>query len=224
LPDEKKRDKYHGDKKLWDKAEKMMRNAIKESGIRYEEDIGAAAFYGPKIDFNVRSSTGREFGLSTNQLDLYMPTRFNLTYTDKDGKEKHTVVIHRAPLGSHERFIGFLIEHYGGNFPVWLSPLQAKVLPITDSNLKYAKSVAKKLDDKSIRVEVDDRSETLQAKIRDAQIEKVPYMLVVGDKEQENDSVALRLRTGEDLKQMAINDFIKLINKIIESKSLKLTD
>src|SRR3990167_2767257 len=139
LPDESKRDKYHGDKALWDKAEKMMRSAIKKSAIRSADDIGGAAFYGPKVDFNIKSSIGREFGISTNQLDLYMPTRFNLEYTDKNGEKKLCAVIHRAPLGSHERFIGFLIEHFGGAFPAWLAPLQIKVIPITENQAEYAK-------------------------------------------------------------------------------------
>jgi threonyl-tRNA synthetase len=222
LPDEKKRDKYHGDKKLWDKAEKMMRSAIKKSDIRSVDDIGGAAFYGPKIDFNIVSSVGREFGISTNQLDLYMPTRFNLTYTDKSGKEKLAAVIHRAPLGSHERFVGFLIEHFAGAFPVWLHPVQAKVLPITEKNMKYGQEVTNKLCDEGVRVKLDERNETLQAKIRDAQLEKVPYMLVVGDREEKSKSVAVRLRSGKDLGQVELNKFIKYIKENIDSKSLKL--
>ena len=222
LPDETKRDKYHGDKKLWDKAEAMMRSAIKKSQIRLEEDKGGAAFYGPKIDFNIKSSTGRTFGISTNQLDLFMPQRFNLTYTDRDGKEKYCVVIHRAPLGSHERFIGFLIEHYGGAFPVWLAPVQVKVLPITERNLNYAEKVADKLREENIRIELDDRNETLQAKIRDAQIEKVPYMFIVGDKEQKSQEVAVRLRTEKDLGQMDLSKFLHLIKVKIETKALNL--
>lgn len=231
LPDEKKRDKYHGDKKLWDKAEKMMRKAIEKAGIKNVDDIGGAAFYGPKIDFNVRSSIGRSFGISTNQLDLYMPTRFNLTYTDKEGSEKLCAVIHRAPLGSHERFIGFLIEHYGGAFPVWLSPVQVKVLPITERNIKYAFSVADSLKQNDIRVEIDDRNETLQAKIRNAQLEKVPYMLIVGDKEASGPEglrpggkslVSVRLRTEKDLGQMSLAEFLKRIKQKIDTKSLDL--
>jgi threonyl-tRNA synthetase len=222
LPDEKKRNKYHGDKKLWDKAEKMMRDAIKKSDIRSVDDVGGAAFYGPKIDFNIVSSVGREFGISTNQLDLYMPTRFNLTYTDKDGKEKLVVVIHRAPLGSHERFIGFLIEHFAGAFPVWLAPTQVKVLPITERNYKYANTVLDKLRNDGFRVELDDRNETLPAKIRDAQLEKIPYMLVVGDKEEKVGKVAVRLRTEKDLGQMSLDKFIKQIKNKVENKSLDL--
>src|SRR3989344_334315 len=222
LPDETKRDKYHGDKELWDKAERIMRSAIAKSGIRLKEDIGGAAFYGPKIDFNIKSSTGREFGASTNQLDLYMPMRFKLLYTDQDGKEKYCVVIHRAPLGSHERFIGFLIEHYGGAFPVWLSPVQVKVLPITERNLEYATEVTKKLRKEEIRTELDDRNETLQAKIRDAQIEKIPYMLVVGDKEEKARKGSARLRTSKDLGAWTINKFIERAKDKIAKKTLDL--
>jgi len=230
LPDESKRDKYHGDKKLWDKAEKIMRSAIGKSGIRLEEDIGGAAFYGPKIDFNIKSSTGREFGASTNQLDLYMPMRFKLIYTDQDGQEKYCVVIHRAPLGSHERFIGFLIEHFAGAFPVWLAPVQVKVLPITDRNMEYANKVldellsptSPRLRGTTIRAELDSRNETLQAKIRDAQLEKVPYMLIIGDKEQSNDKVAVRTRVEKDLGQISLEKFITLVKNKIVSKSLDL--
>jgi len=222
LPDEEKRDKYHGDKKLWVKAEKMMRAAINKSKIRLEEEIGGAAFYGPKIDFNIRSSTGREFGISTNQLDLYMPRRFNLVYTDTDGKEKYTVVIHRAPLGSHERFIGFLIEHYGGAFPVWLSPVQVKILPISARHAKYANKVYEELKKAGIRVENDLRNATVPAKIRDAQLEKIPYMLVVGDKEKKDDKVSVRLRGNKSLGPININHFIKTIQEKIETKALDL--
>jgi threonyl-tRNA synthetase len=222
LPDWNKKGKYPGDRKLWDKAEKLMRNAIKKSGIKSVDDVGGAAFYGPKIDFNIVSSIGREFGISTNQIDLYMPGRFNLTYVDKDGKEKLAVVIHRAPLGSHERFIGFLIEHFGGNFPVWLHPVQVKVLPITEKSVAYAKKVSEKLRDQKIRVELDERSETLQAKIRDAQLDKVPYMLIVGNKEQKAERVAVRLRTEKDLGQMSLKTFIERVKENIDKKLLDL--
>ena len=222
LPDESKRDKYHGDKALWDKAEKMMRSAIKKSVIRSVDDIGGAAFYGPKVDFNIKSSIGREFGISTNQLDLYMPTRFNLEYTDKNGEKKLCAVIHRAPLGSHERFIGFLIEHFGGAFPAWLAPLQIKVIPITENQAEYAKSITENLKAVGLRAETDDRNESMQSKIRDAQIFKVPYMLVVGKREQEASKVSVRLRTGEDLGAMEVDATINKIREMYLTKSLNL--
>jgi len=218
LPDEKKKDKYHGDKKLWDKAEKIMRSAIKKSKIIHVDDIGGAAFYGPKIDFNVTSSIGKEFGISTNQLDLFMPRRFNLTYTDAKGDKKFAVVIHRAPLGSHERFIGFLIEHFGGAFPVWLSPVQVIVIPISDKNLKYAQKIFQNLKDKEIRVEIDDRPETMQAKIRKATMEKIPYMIIVGGKEESLDKISVRTRLGKDLGSKYFDQFISGLKLEIENK------
>lgn len=218
LPDESKRDKYHGDKQMWDDAEKMMRSAIEKSGIRYEEDPGGAAFYGPKIDFNIKSVTGRVFGISTNQLDLYMPTRFNLSYIDKDGSEKLCVVIHRAPLGSHERFVGFLIEHFAGKFPLWLAPVQLMLIPIADRHLETANKMAEQLKNVDIRVEVDGRSETLQARIREATLQKVPFMGIIGDKEIENTSISLRSRDGTSEAAVPISEVIHRLKKDIDTK------
>ena len=220
LRDPKNKKKYHGDEAMWEKAERLMRQACSKIDIPMVEDVGSAAFYGPKIDFVIRSSVGREFGISTNQIDLFMGKRFDLAYVDADGKEKTPVIIHRAPLGSHERFIGFLIEHWGGSFPVWLSPTQVKVLPITERNLDYAKKVSEKLSKEDIRVEVDERNETLQAKIRDAQLGKVPYMLIVGDKEEKAGTIAKRDRKGKDYGPVKIDEFISGIRKEIDSKSL----
>ncbi|OGC50095.1 threonine--tRNA ligase [candidate division WWE3 bacterium RIFCSPHIGHO2_01_FULL_40_23] len=222
LPDPKKKDKYHGDKALWDKAEKLMRGAISKSGMHSVDDIGGAAFYGPKIDINIRSVTGREFGASTNQLDLYMPGRFNLTYTDKDGSEKLCVAIHRAPLGSHERFIGFLIEHFAGAFPVWLSPVQVKIIPISENELSYARKIEANLDEAGLRAEVDDRSETMQAKIRDAQLQKVPYMFIIGKKESEAGTISIRLRTGENIPDVKEDEAIGRVLKMYKERSLDL--
>ena len=222
LRDPKNKKKYHGDEEMWKLAEELMREAASKVDIKMVEDIGSAAFYGPKIDFVIRSSIGREFGISTNQIDLYMGKRFNLTYIDADGKEKTPVIIHRAPLGSHERFIGFLIEHWGGNFPVWLSPVQVKILPITEKNLPFAKKVIEDLSANSIRAEIDENNATLQSKIRNAQIEKVPYMLIIGDKEEKANKVAVRLRTGEDLGQMAKEEFLKKVLAKIIGKNLDL--
>lgn len=222
LPDPKKKDKYHGDKETWEKAEELMRKACEKSGIRTVDDIGGAAFYGPKTDFTIRSSIGREFAISTNQLDLFMPQRFNLTYTDKDGSEKLCAVIHRAPLGSHERFIGFLIEHFAGAFPVWLAPVQIKIIPISDAQVEYAKKIKDDFEEAGLRVEVDDRAETMQAKIRDAQLQKVPYMFVVGKKEVEADTVSIRLRNGQDLGALKLEEAKERVLAKYKERSLDL--
>lgn len=222
LPSDEKKDKYHGDKEMWQTAEEITRSAVKKFGIRYKDDVGGAAFYGPKIDINVRSSIGKEYSISTVQLDLYMPTRFNLEYTDKDGSKKLCAVIHRAPLGAHERFIGFLIEHFGGAFPVWLAPVQAVIIPISEKQKEYAETVKKTLMEKHIRVDIDDRAETMQARIRDAQVKKVPYMLIIGDREVSSNMVSVRLRNGEDLKAKPIEEVSNKISEIRLTKSLKL--
>lgn len=218
LRDPKNKTKYHGDEEMWKKAEGLMKKAVAKINIPMVETIGNAAFYGPKIDFIVKSSIGREFAISTNQIDLYMGERFGLKYTDKDGKEKTPVIIHRAPLGSHERFIGFLIEHYGGAFPTWLNPVQVRVLPIAERHAEYAKSVFDKLKKADIRVELDDRNETLGARIRDGQNQKVSYMLIVGDKEVESQTVAKRGRSGKDYGQQPLEKFIENIKEEIEKK------
>jgi threonyl-tRNA synthetase len=222
LRDPKNKKKYHGDEKMWKKAEKLLREACKKVDIPMVEDVGSAAFYGPKIDFVIKSSIGREFAISTNQIDLYMGKRFHLKYIDSSGKAKTPVIIHRAPLGSHERFVGFLIEHFAGAFPVWLSPLQVKILPISEKHNKYANNLLEKLRDMGIRAEVDSKSETLQAKIRDAQLEKVPYMFVVGDREEKDNKVAVRLRSEKDLGAQDFEEFSKKILKNIHEKGLEL--
>lgn len=224
LPDfEKKKDKYFDDPKAWRDSIEILRKAAKEMKVDVVEKEGSAAFYGPKFDFNIKSVIGREFGASTNQLDFGSGKRFGLTYINKDGAEKIVpYIIHRAPLGSQERFIGFLIEHFGGTLPTWLSPVQVKVLPITERNMGYANKVLAKLKDAKLRAEIDDRNETLQAKIRDAQLEKVPYMLIVGDKEEKANKVTIRLRTGKDLGQIDIDTFIKRLGEKVEEKSLTL--
>lgn len=216
-------EKYHGSEEDWKLAEEMTMEAMKKSGVPFKVVNDGAAFYGPKMDFQIKSSIGRMFTASTNQLDLYMPKKFNLKYMDKDGVEKTPVVIHRAPLGTHERFIGFLIEHFGGNFPVWMSPLQATILPIsTDKHGEYANQLLSELKSAGIRAEVDEAAETLGNRIRKAQEMKVPYMLVVGDKEMGNSSANIRLRSGENLGEMSMLEFITRANEKINSKSLDL--
>ena len=219
LRDPKKTTKYHGDEKMWKLAEKMMREAVSKLDIKMIEKTGSAAFYGPKIDFIIRSSTGREFATSTNQIDLYMGDRFSLKYADKDGKEKTPVIIHRAPLGSHERFIGFLIEHFGGEFPVWLSPVQAIVIPISEKFTAYGRKVSEALKSKGIRSQLDDRDEKMQAKIRDAQLQKVPYMLVIGEKEAKSKNLNVRIRGQKEVETIDRKKFIERIKKEIKEKN-----
>ena len=169
---------------------------------------GGGAFYGPKIDLKIKDAIGREWQLSTIQFDFNLPERFDLTYVGEDGQDHRPYMIHRALLGSLERFFGVLIEHYGGAFPVWISPMQAVLVPIADRHLDYCHEVAKQLKAAGIRARVDDRSERMNAKIRDAQKQKIPYMLVVGDEEEESGQVALRLRSGDNPGAMPVADFI----------------
>jgi threonyl-tRNA synthetase len=180
LKDPKNTEKYHGDDAMWEEAEQLTREAMEESGIRYEVEIGGAAHYGPKIDFIIRSAIGREFAASTNQLDLYMPDRFGLHFTNAQGEQETPAVIHRAPLGSHERFVGFLLEHYAGAFPAWLAPVQVQVLPVASEHREYASSVVARLFDDGFRVELVEADEPLGARIRHGKLQKIPYILVVG--------------------------------------------
>lgn len=211
-------EKYIGDPKIWNKTEKWAEEIMKRNGIEYFEGPGEAAFYAPKMDLIAKDSLGREWQLSTVQIDYFLPERFKLTYIDSDGKEKRPVMIHRAILGSSERFLMVLIEHYAGNFPTWLTPVQVKVLPITEKHLEYANKVVDDLKKAGIRVEIDDRNERLQAKIRDAQMSKVAYMFIVGDREAEAGKVAVRKRNGEDLGSKDLEDFIKALRKEIDEK------
>jgi threonyl-tRNA synthetase len=198
--------KYIGSDEVWEKSQNAIINAADKLGLKYVIEEGEAAFYGPKLDFIFRDVLGRQWQLGTVQVDYNLPERFGLEYTGEDG-EKHTpVMIHRAPFGSVERFIGTLIEQVAGAFPVWLAPVQAVVIPIADRHVAYAEEVKEQLRASDLRVEVDARSERMNAKIRDAQLQKVPYMLVIGDKEQEAGAVAVRLRNGEDLGPTPIAD------------------
>ena len=193
LRDPKKMDKYHGDEEDWKDAEAMTIEAMEKSGVPYKIVHEGAAFYGPKMDFQIYSSIGRSFTASTNQLDLFMGKRFGLEYVDQDGERKVPAVIHRAPLGTHERFIGFLIEHYGGAFPTWLSPVQVRVLPVSEKHVPYAQTVSSKLSEKGVRTEVTDH-DSLGKRIRSAKMEKIPYVLVVGDAEAEAGTVSVESR------------------------------
>ncbi|MFH0806169.1 MAG: threonine--tRNA ligase [Candidatus Brennerbacteria bacterium] len=201
------RAKYHGDNAMWEKAERMTREALKKAGVKYEVEEGGAAHYGPKADIYIRSAIGKSYAIGTDQLDLYMPQRFNLAYTDKDGSEKMPYIIHRAPLGSHERMVGFLLEHYAGAFPTWLSPVQAKVLPVAEAHVRYAEKVVAALKEKRIRVELSPADETLGKRIRGAELEKVPYILVVGEKEESGKSVNVRKRHVKETETVPLEKF-----------------
>ena len=210
---------FMGDVKSWNKAESELKNILEKSGKKYTIENGDGAFYGPKIDILMKDSLGRDWQTGTIQLDFQIPKKFNLSYIDSDGKEKTPVVIHRVVYGSLERFIGILTEHLAGAFPVWLSPVQVAVIPISERHDEYAKKIEKELKDKNIRVEIKNQNETLGKKIREAEMQKIPYLLIVGDKEIAANAVAVRERRKGDLGQMPINNFVdKIKNKII-SKS-----
>ena len=218
LRDPADKEKYHDDDEMWNTAETALRDVLDQLGLHYTEEIGEAAFYGPKLDVNVRPAVGAEYTLSTCQLDFCLPAKFNLTYVDRDGTERTPVVLHRAILGSLDRFMAYLIEETMGAFPTWLSPVQVKILPITDRVHPYAEKVAADLEAMGVRVEVDLRNEKLGYKIREAQMEKVPYKLVIGDQEAENGTVAVRTRDA-DKGAMPFADFAAKLTEEIASKS-----
>jgi len=207
-----------GDDALWDRAEAALEAALKKTGREYAVNPGEGAFYGPKIDFVVRDALGREFQLGTIQLDYVQPERFDLTYIDADDRERRPVMIHRAMLGSIERFLGILIEHCAGAFPLWLAPEQVRVLAITERSAEYAAAVRERLVTQGIRAKIDVRNEKIGAKIREAEIEKVPYMLVVGDREAEAGTVAVRARRRGDQGAVALDDFIASVRKLVAER------
>ena len=210
-----------GDEKTWDFATETLKKAITDMGKEFVINEGDGAFYGPKLDFHLADSLGRTWQCGTIQLDMQMPERFELEYTGADGEKHRPVMIHRVVLGSIERFIGVITEHFGGAFPAWLTPVQVKVLPVTDRAAEYADGVAKALDDAGFRVEVDHRSEKLGYKIREAQTMKIPYMVVVGDKDMENHTVSIRHRTGEDLGAMSLDAFTALLKEEVDTMAIK---
>ncbi|MCH8189724.1 MAG: threonine--tRNA ligase [Chloroflexi bacterium] len=211
-------DKRVGSDEMWDRAEAILKETLVAKAIDHEVVPGEGAFYGPKIDFFVRDALRREWQLGTAQLDFSLPERFDLEYVDDEGKTERPVLIHRAMLGSIERFMGILIEHTGGAFPVWLAPVQAVVIPIADRHLDYARKIEGLLRDAALRVEVDARNQRMNLKIREAQLQKVPYMLVVGDREEEQDAVAVRTRAGENLGAQAVDQLIADIRAEIDAK------
>jgi len=208
-----------GTEEQWNLATESLREALEEKEIPFKINEGDGAFYGPKIDFHLEDAIGRTWQCGTIQLDFQMPERFDLTYVDQDNEKKRPVMVHRTILGSMERFMGILIEHFAGKFPVWIAPVQATVLPISDKFNDYAKEVAKQLEAKGIRVEVDERAEKIGYKIREAQMQKLPYMLIVGEKEVEDRLVSVRKRDQGDMGQMGIEAFIEQIMEEIETKA-----
>jgi threonyl-tRNA synthetase len=214
--------KYVQDDEKWDKATKALQAALDANKVDYFVAEGEAAFYGPKADFIAKDVLGREWQLSTIQVDFIQPARLGCEYVAEDGSIRTPVLIHRAVTGATERFLAMIIEEFAGAFPVWIAPVQMIVIPIADRHLEYANYVADQMREQHFRVEVDARAERMNAKIRDAQLQKIPYMLVVGDKEEEAKAVAVRLRTGEDLKAMPLEKFSALARKIVDEKSLEL--
>jgi len=212
--------KYVDEPELWLQTEDAVRKALTKGGINYVEIPGEAAFYGPKIDVQVWSAIGKEFTLATNQVDFAIPKRFNLTYTDQNGSEKTPLCIHRAPLSTHERFIGFLIEHYGGDFPVWLAPTQVTILPISEKSNVFGKAIQKKLMDVGVRVKIDNRPEKIGAKIRNAELSKIPIMLIVGENEEKNNSLSIRRRLLGDQGSVSVDKFLSELLFEIKQRSM----
>ena len=213
---------HMGDEKDWDFATETLKAAVSEMGKSYVINEGDGAFYGPKLDFHLSDSLGRTWQCGTIQLDMQLPERFELEYVGEDGLKHRPVMIHRVVLGSIERFIGVITEHFAGAFPLWLAPVQVKVLPVTDRAHDYAKALNQQLNDAKVRSEVDLRSEKLGYKIREAQMQKIPYMLVVGDRDMENGTVSVRTRKGDDLGAMTLDAFMDKCLMEITSKSMEV--
>ena len=219
LRDKNDKKKYFDDDEMWEKAEAELREILVESGLDFYEAEGEAAFYGPKLDVQIKTALGHDITVSTCQLDFLLPERFELEFVGEDGKKHRPVVIHRAILGTFHRFMAFLIEETKGAFPTWLAPVQVKILPIAEAHVEYSKKVMEKLQEHDIRVELDDRNEKIGYKIREAQLEKVPYMLVLGDKEVEANAVGIRTRKEGDIGQKPVDEFLKMIVEEVEKRS-----
>ena len=220
LRDKNNTEKYFDDDEMWEKAESELRKVLTELGIDFYEATGEAAFYGPKLDVQIKSAIGHDVTLSTCQLDFLLPERFDLTYIDENGKKARPVVIHRAILGTFDRFMAFLIEETKGAFPLWLAPLQVNIIPVNNEyHLKYAKKIMKKLEEKNIRVSLDSRDEKLSYKMRESSVHKVPYTLIIGDKEMENKIVSYRLFGHKETSSLSLKEFEKeLLTKIKERR------
>ena len=217
--DPQNKEKYYPDDALWKKAEKTMKEALDELGFNYTEAEDEAAFYGPKLDVQAKNVNGKEDTLFTAQIDFLLPEKFNIEYIDQHGEKKRPVMIHRSTIGCLERVFGFLIEHYAGAFPTWLSPVQVELMNVNDRNLSFMKTIEQQMKEKDIRVEIDDRSETIAKKVRDAQMQHIPYMITIGDKEVEKKTLAIRTREGKVEFGVKIDEFIaKLTREIKERK------
>lgn len=213
-----KPDKAMGDPKLWTEAEKDLKEALEKSKVKYGIKEKDGAFYGPKIDIHIKDSQERDWQLATIQLDFQIPQKMGLSYIDSDGTEKRPVIVHRAILGSLERFIGILVEHYQGAFPVWLSPVQVAIIPISEKHLEHSKKISEELGASGIKAEVYDKNGTMQLKIREATLQKVPYLVIIGDREIESSKVSVRTRIGENLESGKLSDFIKRVKLEIDKK------
>jgi len=213
-------EKRVGSDKIWDLTETALENILKKTGLKYKINKGDGAFYGPKIDFHLKDSLNRTWQCSTIQLDMALPERFDLTYLDKKGKEKRPMVLHRVVYGSVERFIGIITEHFNGNFPLWISPNQVAVLTLNDSVTNYGREITKKFFDAGIRVELNDRNESMGKKAREAQVQRFNYLVTVGEKEMAENKISVRRRDSKDLVEMDIDEFIEKINGEIDSKKL----
>ncbi|MDD3778377.1 MAG: His/Gly/Thr/Pro-type tRNA ligase C-terminal domain-containing protein, partial [Patescibacteria group bacterium] len=213
-------EKYIGETADWDLCEKMLQEVSDEMGLNAKRQEGEAALYGPKLDFMFRDSLGKEIQIPTVQVDFATPKRFNLTYTDKDGTEKNPVMVHRAILGSYERFLALIIEHFAGAFPLWLSPVQVKIISVSETHIDYCQKLANEFKENNIRVEIDTNNETVGNKIRKAVNEKSPYMLVIGDKEMNSEMLSVRDRGQQESREISKQDFINELKEKIENKSL----
>ena len=216
--DPENREKYLGDEKKWEDMQHLMEAILKELKIDYKRIDGEAAFYGPKMDLMIKDSLEKEWQLSTIQVDFNLPERFDLSYTDEKNQKVQPIMLHRATFGSYERFLAMIIEHYQGAFPMWLSPVQVILLPITDAQNEFAKKVYKMLKAEGIRAEIDEKSATLQAKIRDATLQKIPTLGIIGLKEVESESISVRSRDGKELGTLKLSDFIKRVKQEIDKK------
>jgi threonyl-tRNA synthetase len=217
LRDPEKSEKYIGSDEVWEKSENAILKAVKDKKLKYNIEKGEAAFYGPKLDFMVKDALNREWQLGTIQVDYNLPERFELNYKGSDNLLHRPVMIHRAPFGSLERFIAILLENTAGNLPIWLIPEQVAILSISDKYEKYTKKVLNLLEINEIRALLDDRSETMGRKIRDAEINKTPYMIIIGESEEKENCISLRKHGGEDLGKMSVEDFVKIINNSIKN-------